>query len=498
MEPTARSLFRLSTLPVLSLFLLSGCATYTKQTQERDTAFRTGNLAAAAAQADADGRKKHQGKDGILHRLEQGAILRAAALAPGAAPDVSRDYLARSNAALDAAEARVNEFEEKAKVKVASETASMLTNLANLPYRGRAYDKVMLSTYKALNHLQLGDTDTARVELNRALQRQRDAVAENARHIAEAEEDARNAATAGADDAKGGKATYDVGKATADPTTAASLENILAGSTTAAAARPYADYVNPFAVLLDGLYFATHAADDSDRERAIKSLERVAGMAPENPFVRDELAGAAAGRRPAGVTHVIVENGIGPWREETRVDLPLFIVTDKISYIGAAFPSLKFHDNALLSEITITAAGAAAPVAPALVCDMDAVVARDFKNEWPAVVTKTILSTAIKGTINAVAQKQAKDKLGASGGLAVGILGGVAQGLTTIADTRAWRTLPKQFSYARLDTPADRALVINAGGQPHNLQLPEGDVIIVYIKSIAAGTPLLVSQFKLK
>jgi len=58
---------------------------------------------------------------------------------------------------------------------------------------GYAYDKVMMNAYKALNYIQLGDRDAARVELNRALQRQRDAVADNAKRIEAAQEEAKAA-----------------------------------------------------------------------------------------------------------------------------------------------------------------------------------------------------------------------------------------------------------------------------------------------------------------
>jgi nucleotide-binding universal stress UspA family protein len=59
---------------------LTGCQTYTSQTAERDAAVRNGNFAFAAAQADKDAEKNKDGKDGIVYRLEQGAILRSAAL----------------------------------------------------------------------------------------------------------------------------------------------------------------------------------------------------------------------------------------------------------------------------------------------------------------------------------------------------------------------------------------------------------------------------------
>jgi len=41
--------------------------------------------------------------------------------------------------------------------KISNEAGALLSNQANLPYEGRAYDGIMLNTYKALNYLQLGE-----------------------------------------------------------------------------------------------------------------------------------------------------------------------------------------------------------------------------------------------------------------------------------------------------------------------------------------------------
>jgi len=42
---------------------------------------------------------------------------------------------------------------------------------------------------------------------------------------------------------------------------------------------------------------------------------------------------------------------------------------------------------------------------------MDSVVSLDFKNEWPTVLTKTLISTALKATVDAVVQKQASEQI---------------------------------------------------------------------------------------
>ena len=62
-------------------------------------------------------------------------------------------------------------------------------------YHGNIYDGVLINTYKAMNALDLGDEDRARVELNRADQRQENAVHQLAAKVqALAEEDPEEAA----------------------------------------------------------------------------------------------------------------------------------------------------------------------------------------------------------------------------------------------------------------------------------------------------------------
>ena len=90
-----------------------------------------------------------------------------------------------------------------------------------------------------------------------------------------------------------------------------------------------------------------------------------------------------------------------------------------------------------------------------------------------------------------------------------------------IADTRTWTTLPKEFQICRLPTPADgkidlstpngMKLSVTLGGSGSGTKIDltstngmqaslnaGGLVNVVYVKSITSGTPLLVSQFKLK
>jgi len=504
------------------LLALAGCATYEAQTQTRVQATKSGSFASAVIQADQQAKASTGSKDELIFRLEQGAVLRSAALAdaatvpdirpPQAAPkkgepppeplpeptraEVHAHYYTRSIEAFDQAEAKVNTWEEQAKVRVGSEVGALVTNQASLPYRGRAYDKVMMNTYKALNYLALGDADKARVELNRSLQRQRDAVEANQKRIASAQDEAELARKGELKDEKGKSASYDSDKAMNDARTGPALQAVLNESI--APMQPYGDYVNPFSVFLDGLYFTVLGQDGSDWERGRKSFERVAAMVPDNAFLQADLeaaASAAEGKAPEGVTYVIFETGSAPSRSQTRVDIPTFLVTSKLAYVGASFPKLVYDGN-YVGSLGITAGEQT--FTTATVASMDSVIANDFKNEWPSVVTKTVITAATKAIIQAAIQKEAENRGGMWAGLAAGVIMGGINAATNIADTRTWQSLPKEFQYARIPTPEGRALTLAAGGETQTVVLEPGAVNVVYVKSASPTAPLLVSTFVLK
>ncbi len=273
--------------------------------------------------------KNATGKDTVIWHLEQGTVLRGAG-----------KYV-ESNKVFDEAQTRIDQYSQEAKVKVSNEAGALLSNQANLPYQGRTYDGIMLNTYKALNYLQMGDPDKARVELIRAYQRQQDAVEINKKRIAKVQEEA---------DKSKDKKTMD--KAQQDPKFQSKIQGVY---TNLDSLKAYADYVNPFTVYLDGLFFMANAADASDLERAHKSLERVAGFDPDNSYVKQDLAAADAliqGKPLRPTTYVIFETGCAPVRDQIRIDIPIIVA--KVSYVGAAFPTLQPQGN-YLSSLNVSA-----------------------------------------------------------------------------------------------------------------------------------------------
>jgi hypothetical protein len=470
----------------------TGCQTYEQQNKVIGY-WHQGDLTNAVAEATKQADENANNKDAIVWRLEEGATLRAAG-----------KYDA-SNEAFDQAQTKIDDYGQKAKVRVGQEAGALLSNQANLDYEGRSYDGIMLNTYRALNYLALGEPDKARPEIIRAYQRQQDAVEDNKRRIEKTQEEA---------DKDKEKAKLD--KAQADPKFQAQLQSSM---TNINDIKVYADYVNPFTVYLDGLYFMVNAADASDLERAHKSLERAASFVPDNDYVKQDLAtvdGLINAAQLPPTTYVIFETGCAPIRDQVRIDIPIII--SKVSYIGAAFPTLKPQGN-FQPSLTVSANGT--NYNTQTICSMDSIVTLDFKNEQPIVITKTIAATITKAVAAYAANQAAQQAGGDLAGLFMQIGTAAFEMAVNIADTRTWTTLPKEFQICRFPTPADgkiglstpngMSLALSLDGVTNvtkidltstnsvQASLNTGSTVnVVYVKSITAGTPLLVSQFKLK
>ena len=465
-------------LPLAGAGLLStGCQTYEQQNRVIGY-WHQGDLTNAFVAASQKVQDNADNKDAIIWQLEQATVLRAG----GRYED--------SNKAFDRAQAKIDDYAQKAKVRVGQEAGALLSNQANLAYEGRAYDGIMLNTYKALNYLALGLPDNARPEIIHAYQRQQDAVEENKKRIEKVQDEAAQAKDKAA-----------IAKAERDPALNSQVQNSMAGVNDL---KVYANYVNPFTVYLDGLFFMANAADNSDLERARKSLERVASFAENNDYVKQDLVAAEAlqsGTQLSPTTYVIFETGCAPERGQIRIDIPIII--SRISYVGAAFPTLKPQGN-FQPTLTVTAGGASHNTET--LASMDSVIALDFKNELPVVITKTIAATVTKAiaayAINEAARNAGgqQDALGNNFASLISQVGtAVYQMAVNIADTRTWTTLPKEFQVARFPTPADRKIDLTTpNGMKTSVTLVDGTVNVVYVKSITAATPLLVSQFKLK
>jgi hypothetical protein len=447
-----------------------GCRTYVTKTEGVRQAWQSGRIEEAVDEFTSRAERAGDGRDAVIWLLEQGTALRVA----GRFED--------SNRAFEQAEARMDRYAARARVRVATETMATVTTPANLPYEGRGYDKIMAATYRALNHLALGQPEAARAALIQAYQYQQDVVAENARRIERAQEEAAR---------RGDSAV--IAQTRANPQFQYQVDSLLDSS---AALQPYAEYVNPFTVWMDGVFFLAQAQDSSDLERALKSLQRALAFNPDHPHLRSDLE--MCERRIRGeplppVTWVVFATGQAPIREQVRIDIP--IIFANVSYIGSAWPVLRPRDG---HALTLGVSAHGSQTATATVASMDRLIARDFEAERPALVTRTLIATLAKGAAAFVANEAASQQDDALGAL-VRIATLAYQASVNIADTRTWTTLPKEFQVARLPTPPDRRIQLLEGSQPPlDVTIADGLLNIVYVRSVSGHTPLRVSQVRLK
>jgi hypothetical protein len=135
--------------------------------------------------------------------------------------------------------------------------------------------------------MALGQDDLARVELNRAVDRQRRARERFSREIDALKEEI-------AKDKHGGKVDYQ--RTVNDPNTESAIRRKYSSLYEFEA---YPDFTNPFATYLAGLFFCM----TGDPDKAVDLLKESAGMVPGNKTLEGDLArvdGWLSGRKGAG------------------------------------------------------------------------------------------------------------------------------------------------------------------------------------------------------
>lgn len=403
------------------------------------TAFEGGSYGLAAQEiAPLLEDRRDSEKDRTLYELEAGAVYAAAG------------DMERSMAAFTAADDRMWEYLDDAPdVRISEQAAAILTNQTLITYTGRPYDRIMCTTYQALNHLAQGNLDAAGVSLRRAYEWQRDAAEKYSEEIEALEQKANEASSGESYDSKA--ALEDAGVKGGLDSAYGPLRDM----------QGYAEFAVPYSTYLQALQFQLTGRPEALAQATV-AFRRAAGMLPEadRAYAEEDARLAEAASTGAAIpptVYVIVETGMGPWLEEFRIDIPLFI--RGLPYVGAAFPVLKFKEGSA-SGFTARAGGAGYP--SSVLTDMDLVVAGDFNRRLPAIITMTIVSSATKAIATYLAQ-QAVYEQNPDAAWIVAIAGAIYQIGTNSADLRIWLTLPKQVLYARFPAPADGTVEIELG-----------------------------------
>ena len=465
-----RAVVRVS-IGAIALWLMGGCTSnYNARTQPMYSMYRTGNYPQAAqgySSLATDASKQDQ----VVLGLEAGTALHAAG------------DQAASAKAFESAEDEIRVYDDEPDVKVSEETEAALVNQTVMDYRGYACDKIMLDTYDALDYLELGEMDKARVKLRRAQERQREAVEKHKKQIDADQQAAKDHNT-------------DVNQTLNDPTFKSTLDQQYA-DLNAQDMTAYQDYVNPFTEYLHGLFLTYAGEDNADVSDGAAALRKTAELIGNNDYVKADAVLAdqiANGKHVNPMTYVIYEAGVAPLREQISFNVPLYVWTSNGIHgatFSAAFPILRTQAcDCPVADVEVGSVSYPTQV----VCDMDKVIIQEFKNELPGIITRTLISAAIKIGVQVAANESGNQIVEVAGLIGTAVYTVV----TNAADLRAWKTLPKTISVARFETPTSRDIDINIAGRPVTVHLNDGVVNVVYVKCTEAGTPPVIRQFKLR
>ena len=455
---------------VVLLLLVTGCAGVSdlNRVGSFQEPYTQGDYAGAAAALGGEGGLKYD-EENLLTSLQVGSALRAAG------------SFGASQTAWDRAEAKllwtadeisnVGEFLEQGLTIVGNDLISS--------YHGNIYDGVLINTYKAMNALDLRDEARARVELNRADQRQANAVHQLAAKVRALDEEEPGEA------AKRREKSQQI-----DQTYAQSTKPDSELGKRLAAVRSlgeYKDLRNPFTDWLHGVFrLATgepNRASDLLRNAVVLDGERNSHV-KEDFRVAEESAGSAAGRVAPRVW-IIHEDGIGPRLEEFRVDLPVNTTRGPI-YAGIAIPEFVTGTPGV-GSLTVQAAGSTYRTESLL--SIDRYAATEFRVGYDKIIGKAIASMVVKVVAQAAAQEVAQRQGGMFGALLqVGSV--VMAQATTQADTRMWRALPQSINVASVPWPADGRIRISSDSSLiSDISLPAAPFALVWVKTVGAGTP---------
>ena len=390
--------------------------------------------------------------------------------------------------AFDESEWLIKHYQEQLlNADIGQGASSVLVNDTTRPYIGTQYDGVMANTYKAINYLELGDMSGARVEFNRAIDRQRRAKAfyakmiEKNRKAIEKEEQKDNKGV-NSDDAM---PAADKALQQKYPT----LYNFEA----------YPDFINPMVSYLAGIF----ALSEGSNSKALSLLKEAYGMNQSSQYIAKDLEFVEARLDGYKINHkglvwVIIEDGLAPVKTEWRMDIPVWIVSNNLNYVSLALPRIHKRQSAFSSY---SIANQDKVSKTETISEMDRVIMTEFKKEFPAILRRAIFSATTKAVIQYEMQRQSQNNSG-NAGLAFAVAS-LATTIYTVAsaqaDTRTWTTLPKRFDLIRLERPENGKISIktSSGLSLEEIEIPLSEYTLVYVKMPSPGAKPSVSVMPL-
>ena len=365
-----------------------------------------------------------------------------------------------SNKLLDKAEnIYITENKDSMAEDVAEKSGSLLLNDAAMSYKGEIHEGVMINTYKAINFMSLKKWSDARVEVNRAYDRQRRAAEFYASQIQKQQDKLNEELTEEEAEEEAVKK---------DPKAGVNMVMKMDSLKTVNQYEGYKNYVNPFVNLVEAV-FLINKGNASDGQRIRQTSTRLYSMT-------ESLQAQKLATATKQDVFVIIENGKSARKDELRIDLPIGVIgamgvkelQGNIKYLGVALPLIK-EQPSLYNSFTVNATKCD------MISDMDKVIKAEYKRALPYKIGEQLVSLTIKTVAQYAASKQ--------GGELAGWGMALLQAGSTHADVRTWSALPKNYHFA-LGKPGS---IVIKSGEKILQQVDAEPGSLVYVKVTATG-----------
>jgi uncharacterized protein len=419
------------------VLLLSGCAAVRSYDAELYTTLeRTSSGRVDEAIQLLESNNRLQDRD-LLYFLELGMLQRLGS------------RYEESQKAWLAANARAQASSEGGLVEVATFMRGISSYVVSdklRAYAGHDYEKVMLLTYMALNHIALGDYDGARVAIKQAHELEAQIALLRERQYAEVEESARSR---GAHTSFKELNGYPV--ETLDNPEVNALRN---------------GYQSALSHYLAGFIYEALG----EPSLAAPGYRLANELQPDQPLLEEALRGLdeRVAAPDDGMTDVLVIIGTGsaPALQSRQFLLPV-VVNNRMILLSNAFPVMAASSWTPLPQVTLE--GATLPVAR--ITSVDLMARRRLKDDMPGIMLRAWIRSTASATLQYQAQRAADREQTLALALAAGVIA-VGSAMLASADDRTWRALPADVSIARARLPrGQRTITLDTPQGPRSVAL---------------------------
>lgn len=309
-------------------------------------------------------------------------------------------------------------------------------------YEGYDYEKVMLLTYMALNHLALGDYDNARVAIKQTHELEAVIAEQRAKQIAEVQEEAKK---------RGARTSFKELNGYPVQSIDNHEVNALMNS-----------YQSALSHYLAGFIYEALG----ELSLAAPGYRLANELHPGVPLLEEALSGLDERLHAPDDGKVdvlfIVASGTAPALHSQQFNLPV-LAGYRWVLVPVSFPVIA--PGAWAPRPTALAVEGAGSVPLAAITSVDLMARRRLKDDMPSIM----LRASVRAAASAVAQVQTQKSAERSGNNFAGVAAAIVtlgSVLMASADDRTWRTLPADISIARARLPA--------GVHSVTIQTPQG------------------------